>query len=68
MKQNMAILDRILRVVLVALVAVLYFVGVLSPVLAIVLGVVALVLLLTSLVGFCPLYRLLGISTKKKAS
>jgi hypothetical protein len=64
----MAILDRIVRAVLVALVAVLYFTHQLSPVAAIILGVLAVVFLLTAIVGTCPLYMLLGISTKKKAA
>jgi hypothetical protein len=68
MKANMAILDRILRVVLVALVAVLFFTGVLSPVAAIILGILSVVFLVTAFVGFCPLYRLLGISTKRKTA
>ncbi len=68
MKTNMAILDRIVRVALVALVAVLYFTGQLSMVAAIVLGVLAVVFLLTSIVGFCPIYRLLGISTKRRTA
>lgn len=66
MKKNMAIVDRIFRVVLVALVAVLYFTHLLSPVAAIILGIVAVVFLLTSIVGTCPIYLLLGISTKRK--
>jgi len=66
MKKNMAAADRIFRVVIVALVAVLYFTHVLSPVAAIILGVLALVFLLTSIVGTCPLYMLMGISTKRK--
>jgi len=68
MKANMAILDRILRVVLVALVAVLYFTHVLSPVAAIVLGILSVVFLATAVVGTCPLYMLLGLSTKRKAA
>jgi hypothetical protein len=66
MKKNMAVADRILRVVLVALVAVLYFAHMLSPVAAIILGILAVVFLLTSIVGMCPIYALLGISTKRK--
>lgn len=66
MKKNMAIVDRIVRVVIVALVAVLYFTHQLSPVAAIILGVLAVVFLLTSIVGTCPLYMLLGISSKRK--
>lgn len=66
MKKNMAIVDRIFRVVLVALVVVLYFSHVLSPVAAVVLGILAVVFLLTSIVGTCPIYLLLGISTKRR--
>ena len=66
MKKNMAIVDRIGRVVLVALVVVLYFAHVLSPVAAIILGVLSVVFLLTSIVGTCPIYLALGISTKRK--
>jgi Inner membrane protein YgaP-like, transmembrane domain len=66
MKSNMAILDRIIRVVLVALVAVLYFTHQLGPVAAIILGILAVVFLLTSIIGMCPIYMLLGISTKRK--
>jgi len=43
-----------------------YFAHVLSPVAAIILGVLAVVFLLTSIVGTCPIYLLLGISTKRK--
>ena len=66
MKKNMAIADRIGRVVLVALVVVLYFAHVLSPVAAVILGILAVVFLLTSIVGTCPIYLALGISTKRK--
>ena len=68
MKANMAILDRIVRAMLVALVAVLYFTHQLSPVASIVLGILAVVFLLTSIVGTCPLYMLLGLSTKRKTA
>lgn len=64
MKKNMGKWDRIIRFTLAVLVAVLYFTNVISGTLAIILGIVALVLLVTSLVGVCPLYILFGISTK----
>lgn len=67
MKKNMGTIDRIIRLALVALVAVLYFTGVIGGTLAIVLGIVALVFLVTSLFGVCPLYMPFGISTKKKS-
>lgn len=67
MKKNMGSLDRIIRLALVVLVAVLYFTNVISGTLAIILGVVALVFLITSLVGVCPLYMPFGISTRKQS-
>mgnify|MGYP006308355757 FL=1 len=67
MKKNMGTLDRIIRVSLVALIAVLYFTNVISGTWAIILGVVAVVFLLTSLIGVCPLYMPFGISTRKKS-
>ena len=66
MKRNMGILDRIIRVAIVVAIAVLYFVHVLSPVASIILGVLALVFLLTSIIGMCPIWMALGISTKRK--
>ncbi len=66
MKKNMGTVDRGIRVALAALVAVLYFTHVISGTTAIVLGVIAVVFLLTSFVGVCPAYMPLGISTAKK--
>jgi hypothetical protein len=68
MKWNMGIVDRIGRGVLAVVVAVLYFSHQLSPVAGIVLGILAVVFLVTAVVGFCPLYLLLGISTKKRTA
>jgi hypothetical protein len=65
MKQNMGTIDRVIRLILVAVVAALYFTGQISGTLAIVLGVVAVIFLLTSLVGFCPLYLPIKLSTRK---
>ncbi len=61
----MGILDRIIRVALVAVVAVLYFTGQLSLVASIILGALAVIFLLTSVVGVCPLYLPFRISTKR---
>ena len=65
MKQNMGSADRIIRVVLAVAVAVLYFTGLISGTVAIILAILAIVFLLTSVVGFCPLYLPLKLSTKK---
>ncbi len=66
MKQNMGKTDRVLRTVLAVIVLVLYFSDQLTDLAAIVLGIFALVFLVTSVLGFCPLYVPLGISSKRK--
>ncbi len=63
MKKNMGSADRIIRVVIAAAVAVLYFTNIISGTFGIVLMVIASIFLLTSLVSFCPLYSLVGMST-----
>jgi hypothetical protein len=65
MKKNVGIVDRWLRFVPAIVVAALTLGGVIPPIVAIVLGIVAVVLLLTSIVGYCPLYHLFGLSTRK---
>ncbi|MCP9754904.1 DUF2892 domain-containing protein [Lacihabitans sp. CCS-44] len=63
MKANMGSTDRIIRILVGVTLAALYFLGVISGTLGIVLLVVAAVFALTSVVSFCPLYTLLGINT-----
>lgn len=63
MKKNMGRADRLIRLLLVATIAVLYYQDIISGTWAIILGVVAIIFLLTSFLSFCPLYNLLGIST-----
>ena len=63
MKPNMGSTDRIIRVVLAVAVAVLYFTNLISGTAAIILGILAIVFLLTSVVGFCPLYAPFKLST-----
>ena len=65
MKKNIGQIDRIIRVALAVLVGILYFTGAISGTWAIILGILAVILLVTGLVGSCPLYMLLGTSTKK---
>jgi hypothetical protein len=67
MPKNMGVIDRIVRVILVIAVAVLYFMHLITGTAAIVLGIIAVVFLATSILGFCPIYYPFGISTKKKA-
>jgi fatty acid desaturase len=63
MKKNMGTADRIIRVIIAAIVGVLYFSGTISGTLGIVLLVLAGVFVLTSLISFCPLYAPFGIKT-----
>lgn len=65
MKQNMGSADRIIRVVLAVAVAILYFTNLISGTAAIILGILAIIFLLTSVVGFCPLYAPFKLSTKR---
>ena len=66
MKCNINSPDRIIRLIIAALVAVLFVTHVISGTLGIVLLAAAGIILLTSVINFCPIYYLLGISTKKK--
>jgi len=66
MKQNMGLEDRVIRLVAAIAVGVLYGLGYISGVLAIVLGVVAIAFFVTSLIGWCPLYLPLGLSTLRR--
>ena len=65
MKLNMGTIDRSIRLVVAAIIAVLYFAGWITGAAAVVLGIVAIVLLLTSIVGWCPGYLPFGLSTRK---
>ena len=55
--------DRVIRLIIAAVVGVLYYTGTISGTLGIVLLVLAGVFVLTSFVGFCPLYAPFGLKT-----
>lgn len=57
--------DRIIRILIAVIVAILYFTGTISGTLGIVLLVLAGVFILTSLISSCPLYAPFGIKTCK---
>jgi len=63
MVRNESNTDRILRAIVGAALLIAWIAGWLSGALAVVLGIVGLVLMATANVGFCPLYRVFGIST-----
>lgn len=66
MKQNMGKIDKAIRILVAAVVVLLYFTHVISGTLAIILLIVAGIFVVTSLLSFCPLYFPFGLSTKEK--
>lgn len=66
MVKNMGKLDKTLRIAVAVIITILYFTHVINGTLAIVLGIFAIIFLLTSLVGTCPLYIPLNINTNKE--
>lgn len=67
MTRNLGTIDRIIRFIFAAAVGLLYFTGIISGTLAIILGVLAAIFLVTAVVGFCPLYVPFKLSTAKKS-
>jgi len=67
MKKNMGSMDKGIRIFLAVIIAILYFTNQITGVAAIVLGIFAVVFLLTSFMSFCPLYVPFKLSTLKKS-
>jgi hypothetical protein len=67
MKKNLGIIDKVIRILIAVLIAVLFFMHVITGTLGIALLAVAAVLAVTVLLSFCPLYFLLGIKTGKSS-
>ncbi|MCX5726395.1 MAG: DUF2892 domain-containing protein [Candidatus Saganbacteria bacterium] len=65
MINNMGVLDRAIRIILAIIIGLLYYFGLISGWVAVVLGIIALIFVITSILGYCPMYQLLKISTKK---
>ena len=68
MKKNLGMADRVVRILLVMLITLLYLTQMISGIVAIVLLAFAGVLLLTSIFSTCPIYSVLGLSSKKEYS
>ncbi|WP_228852898.1 YgaP family membrane protein [Aegicerativicinus sediminis] len=66
MKKNMGTTDKAIRLIVAAIILILYINGSISGVLGIVLLVLAIVFAITSFISFCPLYKPFGINTNKK--
>jgi len=66
MKKNMGTIDKVIRILIAVVIAILFFTKVIVGTLGIVLLVLAAVFVLTSLISFCPLYWPFGINTSNK--
>ncbi len=66
MKKNMGAIDKLIRILIAVIIVILYFTHVISGTLEIVLLILAVIFALTSVIGFCPLYKPFGINTEKK--
>ncbi len=66
MINNVGTLDRIIRALVALVIIGLYLMHMISGTLAIILWVIAVLLLVTAALGYCPIYHILGISTKGK--
>ena len=66
MVNNMGSSDRTLRVILAVVIIALYALKMISGLAAIILGVIAAIFIITSAIGYCPLYQVIGINTKGK--
>jgi len=66
MKRNMGKVDRVVRILIAAIIIALYFTNVINGILAIVLLALSGIFILTSFISFCPLYLPFGLSTRGK--
>tara|TARA_B100001109_G_C18864465_1_gene476152 strand:+ start:2803 stop:3006 length:204 start_codon:yes stop_codon:yes gene_type:complete len=66
MKSNMGSTDKVIRFILAAVFAVLYFTGTVSGTLGLILLILGGVFVFTSIISFCPLYAPFGLNTCKK--
>jgi hypothetical protein len=66
MKKNMGSTDKAIRLLAALVIVVLAYTHVISGTLAIVLIILAAVLVITSIISFCPIYLPFGISTIRK--
>lgn len=66
MKKNMGNTDRIIRIIIAAFLGYFYISGMVTGVAGIIIGILAVVFFLTSLIGFCPLYTVFRLNTNRE--
>jgi hypothetical protein len=63
MKKNVGSIDKVVRLLLAAVLIILFFTNVVTGVLGYVLLAVAGIFILTSLINFCPIWAVFGVNT-----
>lgn len=66
MKKNMGSADSIIRLIIAAIIAILFYSNIISGTLGVVLLVLAGVFVLTAIFKFCPIYTIVGLNTCSK--
>jgi hypothetical protein len=66
MKKNMGSADKVIRVIIAIIFSVLYFTQIVTGTLATIILVLGGILLITSVISFCPVYIAFGINNCKK--
>jgi hypothetical protein len=66
MEKNMSAADRIIRFILVIAVIILLYVEVIKGPFATVIGIIGIIFVITSVIGWCPFYTILRIMKRKK--
>jgi hypothetical protein len=66
MKMNMGKTDRVIRIIVAAILATLYIKNIAVGLIGFILIILAMVLVITSVFGICPLYAIFGIHTDTK--
>ena len=62
----MGSIDKIIRLIIAAVIGILFFMNIISGTLGIILLALAGIFVLTSVISFCPLYTLVGANTCPK--
>jgi len=68
MKKNVGTIDKVIRIVFAIAVITLFLTNVISGVLGIVLLALSAILVVTSMIGVCPLYIVMGLNSVEKST
>ncbi len=63
MEKNVGLIDKIFRIIVAIVIAYILYAQILTGVWAIVLGIFGFIMLATSLIGFCGIYKIFGCNT-----